>query len=338
MSKLTIALLFGGASNEYEVSGRSAATVLSALRASGYRVLPIGFTRAGDAVLYRGHLDKIRTSNWENSSSCTPVWFSPRGELLTSDGHAYRPHVVFPVLHGQNCEDGRMQGFLDTWGVPYIGCGTAASVLAWNKALTKQFASAVNIPTLPWIETERKGAESLILSKLQFPIFVKPCLSGSSVGAGRADTLQELTKALDNAAEVGGHILAEPCFAGRELEVAVLDTDETIISRVGEVVPNSTFYDYDTKYHADTACTYIPAHIPQTLAEQARDYARRLFYTLGCRHLARVDFLTNGTEIYFNEINTMPGFTSISMYPRLMENCGIPLSSLVSRLVEACLS
>ncbi len=337
MKTTTVALLFGGRSNEYEVSGRSAATVLTSLRGAGYRVLPIGITRKGSAYLFRGHTDRIRMSTWEDTASLTPVWFGPRGEMLTSDGRAYTPDAVFPVLHGQNCEDGRIQGFLDTWGIPYVGCGTAASVLSWDKALTKRLVRDADIPTLDWVETSRPGAEECILSKLEFPLFIKPCLSGSSVGAACATDPASLTTALDNAACVGGRIIAEPCFTGRELEVAVLDDGEMTVSRVGEVVPNNTFYDYNTKYRADTARTYIPARIPERIAAMARNYAARIFEILGCRHLARVDFFTDDTHLFFNEINTMPGFTSISMYPRLMEDMGIPIPALVTRLVEAAI-
>ncbi len=337
MKQTTVALLFGGNSNEYEVSGRSAAAILSSLCQAGYRVLPIGITRRGEALLYDGTIDAIRTSLWEKSSALEPIWFAPRGKLLTSSGMTYLPDAVFPALHGQNCEDGRLQGFLDTWGVPYVGCDTASSVRAWDKALSKRLAVDAQVPTLPWVETARTGAEALILSRFSFPVFIKPVFSGSSVGAARADNLPALTAALDNAALVGGPILAEPCIAARELEVAVLDDRETIVSRVGEIAPNNIFYDYDTKYRTDTARTYIPARISDKMQEQARDYARRMFHVLGCRHLARVDFFADEDRLYFNEINTMPGFTSISMYPRLMEDSGIPLSALVPRLVEACL-
>ncbi len=338
MKHTTVALLFGGVSREYEVSGRSAATLLGALRDVGYRVLPIGISRRGDFFLYRGSTDGIRTSVWEASAACTPVWFMPRGGLMTADGRSLRADVVFPALHGQGCEDGHLQGFLDTWGVPYVGCGTQASVLAWNKVLAKQCARQMGIPTLPWVETPREGAEDAILSRLSYPVFLKPVASGSSVGAGRADTKEQLTAMLDNAAAVDDTILAEPCFTGRELEVAILDDGEPIISRVGEVAPNNIFYDYDTKYRADTARTYIPARIPEAQAACVRDYAHRLFTTLGCRHLARVDFLADDTHIYFNEINTLPGFTSISMYPCLMEDSGVPLPMLVKRLVRAALA
>ncbi len=334
MKHKTVALLFGGKSNEHEVSCRSAATVLSALLESGYRVLCIGITKKGDFLLYRGTAAHMQDASWESTPAISPVWFGPDGCIITDEGRAYHPDVVFPVLHGQNCEDGRMQGFLDIWGVPYVGCGTACSVLSMNKALTKRIAVFCDIPTLPWVETRRAGAEENILASLNFPIFIKPVSSGSSVGAARADDMKTLSAALDNAAAIDDAILAEPCFPGREIEVALLSTDQLIVSRPGEVEANATFYDYDTKYKTDTARTYIPARIPDAVSAAARDYAARLFHALGGRHLARVDFFTDGDTLYFNEINTMPGFTSISMYPQLLADSGIPLFDLVSRLVE----
>ncbi len=335
MNRKTVALLFGGKSQEYEVSCRSAATLLAALTEVGYRVLPIGISRAGEFLLFRGDKERIASAAWEGSAACTPVWFCPRGGVMTADGRQLRIDIIFPALHGQNGEDGHLQGFLDTVGIPYVGCGTAASVLAWNKTRAKACAIAAGVPTLPWVETRRVGAEDAILSRLSYPIFIKPVFSGSSVGAGRADDAPSLAAALDAAACVSDTILAEPCVAGQELEIAVLDDGEPLISRVGEVIPNSTFYDYDTKYCSDTARTVIPARLSDNIAETARQYARCMFTALGCRHLARVDFFAVGERLYFNEINTLPGFTSISMYPRLMEDSGIPLSALVRRLAEA---
>ncbi len=337
MKQTTVALLFGGKSNEHDISCRSAATVLLALRECGYRTLPIGITREGAFYLYRGSVDRIRCAEWETAPGLCPIWFGSDGSFLTEEGRRYSPNVVFPVLHGQNGEDGRIQGLLDTWGVPYVGCGTACSVLSMNKALTKSISISCGVPTLPWVETLRAGAEDIIRSKFSFPIFIKPVSSGSSVGAGRAENLASLKAALDAAAEVDPHILAEPCFTGRELEVAILDDGETIVSRVGEVASNALFYDYNTKYKADTARTYIPARISDSLQEAARDYALRIFRALGGRHLARVDFFTDDHYLFFNEINTLPGFTSISMYPQLMADHGISLNELVRRLVGAAL-
>ncbi len=337
MKKTTVAVLFGGKSGEHEVSGRSAATILDALHEAGYRTLPIGITREGSFYLFRGSRDHINSSLWETTSGLVPVWFSGNGSLLSSDGRTYSPDVVFPVLHGQCGEDGGIQGFLDTLGVPYVGCGIAASVLSWDKALAKAVARSAGVPTLPWVATERAGAEERILKTLSFPIFIKPAASGSSIGAARADDMSTLTAALDASAPYGT-ILAEPCFRGRELEIAVLDDGDILVSRVGEIDPGAVFYDYETKYRADTAHTYIPARIPSSMADRLRGYAERMFRALGCRHLARIDFFADDEQLFFNEINTMPGFTSISMYPRLMADSGVPLGALVTRLVEGARS
>ncbi len=335
MKEITVALLFGGKSNEHEVSCRSAATILVALQAAGYRVLPIGITQSGGYYLYQGEAAQLGSAAWEDSPDLIPLWFGANGNMMTEDGRIFHPHVAFPLLHGQYGEDGKIQGFLESLGIPYIGCDISASLFAWDKVVAKKTAADMGIPTLPWVETSRVGAETVILKNLSFPIFIKPVVSGSSVGAGRADTTTELTHILNIAAETAPRIMAEPCFSGREIEVAILSDGEAVVSRVGEIAPNNTFYDYDTKYRTDTARIYIPARIPDRIAAQARDYALRIFHALGCRHLARVDFFATDELIFFNEINTMPGFTSASMYPCLMEDNGIPLETLVKRLVEA---
>ncbi len=338
MKRLDIALLFGGKSNEFQVSGRSAATLLRALREAGHRVFPLGISRQGDWYYYHGREEAMEDGSWESSAALTPFWVG-RGGFFTEAGRLHRPQVIFPALHGQNCEDGRLQGFLDTWGIPYVGCGTPSSVLCMDKAASKAVATQVGVPTLPWVKASPEGAEEAILGKLSFPLFIKPVCSGSSRGASAVFTREELAPAIAAAAKEDAYLLAEPFVRGRELEVAILEEGGVLtVSAVGEVCPNATFYDYDTKYSKDSpATTHIPADLPSTVSDTLRHYAATLFRALGCRHLARVDFFLCEEGCYFNEINTLPGFTSISMYPSLMAHAGIPLPQLATRLCEAAL-
>jgi D-alanine-D-alanine ligase len=300
-------------------------------------VLPLGIDRTGNWYLSAGKPESLSDGTWLGSPALSRIWFGFDGSFFSESGRTYTPDVVFPALHGQFCEDGRLQGFLDYWGVPYVGCGVESSVLAMNKVLSKRLAHEAGIPTLPWVQTHRDGAKEAILRKLSFPLFIKPVHSGSSIGAARADTERELEAALEIAFSVDDTILAEPFFAGRELEVAVLDDGTPTVSRVGEIAYHTTFYDYETKYHGSAAETYLPARISDGLATRARQSAAILFRTLGCRHLARVDFFTDGEQLYFNEINTLPGFTSGSLYPALMQDSGISLPALLTRLCNAAL-
>ena len=343
-----ILILFGGASNEYEVSLRSAAAVCRHLPADCRFVL-IGITKAGDWLRFRGDLSMLDDGSWQDVPaliSPVSVSLSPRGRLLTADGEIICPDVVFPVLHGQNCEDGRLQGFLDTVGVPYVGCGCAASVLGMDKATAKLIVSSHEIPVADWLlfsredimdEKEHGRCIQRIESRFGgYPVFIKAVNSGSSVGAFRADDRASLSSALYGAAEVDEQVLAEEFIVGKEIEVAVLEKEGMLtVSLPGEIEPCAAFYDYDTKYKTDSAKTYIPARLPAEALQKIVDYAASVFTLLGCRHLSRVDFfVTENGRIVFNEINTMPGFTSISMYPKMMEAIGVPFSRLTEILIE----
>lgn len=336
MMQPTVALLFGGNSNEYEVSLLTAQAVWRHLLNAGVRVLPIGITRLGVWHLFQGSPSALTEGNWEASPALTPILLGAQGAFFTEGGRVYHPDVLFPAVHGQRSEDGRLQGLLDLWGVPYVGCGVESSVLCMNKCLSKRLVAAAGVPTLPWVEvTDPVAGVAQILTRLSAPIFIKPARSGSSLGAGRADTQEALGPLLEKALQTDTLALAEPFVAGRELEVAVLEEGGSLtVSAPGEVIPNAPFYDYDTKYKSALAALQIPAKLSSALTQTVREYAAEVFRVLGCRHLGRVDFFLVGDAIYFNEINTLPGFTSISMYPRLMEAAGIPPHELLSRLIQ----
>ena len=333
-----VALLFGGKSPEYEVSCRSAAALRNALLNTGYEVLPIGITREGVWYLFRGSPDRILCGNWENTPGLSQIWCGPGGSFFTDSGRLYRPDVVFPALHGAYCEDGRLQGFLDTWGVPYVGCGAECSVLAMNKLLAKEAAVRLGIPTLPYVALTPDTAGETPNTPLTYPLFVKPARSGSSVGAAPVMTPEELPAALREAFRVDPLVLAEPLVTARELEVAVFEDGGLTVPPPGEILSDRPFYDYDTKYRRGTTRLAIPAPLPEQERSLLCDYAARLFRALGCRQLARVDFFATPDGFFFNEINTMPGFTADSMYPRLMAAAGIDLPALCDRLVRGALA
>ena len=338
MKRPTVALLFGGRSPEYEVSCRSAAAIRDALLTAGYDVLPLGISREGTWFLFRGSPDRIYNATWENTPGLTQIWFGEGGSFFTDNGRLLRPDVVFPAVHGTYCEDGRLQGFLDTWRIPYVGCGVECSVLAMNKLLAKQAARSIGIPTLPETPITRETPVHELTETLRFPLFLKPARSGSSFGASPVLSPGALPAALDSAFREDSLLLAEPLVRAREIEVAVFDDGTPRASRPGEILTDSDFYDYDTKYLRGSTRLAIPAPLDESEQHLLMDASLSLFRHLGCRHLARVDFFKTEEGVFFNEINTMPGFTSDSMYPRLWEHEGVDLPLLCRRLVERALS
>lgn len=322
---MTLTVLFGGQSNEYAVSLRSAAAVLRAARLPSSAV---GITKDGRFLRYTGGIDSIERDTWQDSA----VPISPT-ELSGS--------VVFPLLHGRHGEDGELQGLLSSLSIPYIGCRTFGGAVGMDKFTAKALAEKADVPTLLYAlvyksELSDPNLFSRIEKNIPYPLFVKPSDGGSSIGAGIARGAAELCLRLHAAAEWSERILVERYCPAREIELAVLEEHGRLtVSLPGEIVSNTDFYDYDTKYTNDTARLCVPANLSDETVGRLQEYARRLFLLFDCRHLARIDFFLSGGQIFFNEINTMPGFTSISMYPRLMEHSGIPLSELISRLYHA---
>ncbi len=344
MKKTELCVLFGGRSSEYEVSLSSACNVLSAIDGEKYNVHKIGIDKEGKWYLYRGDDASIKNNTWKNGD-ITPVSVSLCGEgFFTPDGKL-PCDVVLPVLHGEFCEDGRLQGLLDTCGIKYVGCGVTASDASMNKYLTKLVAENWGVPVTKYLHIRqrrflRHKAEVFedVKNKFTYPVFVKPVSAGSSVGASKVNEESELEKALAEAIKYGGEALIEEYITAKEIEVAVFGNDDPTASVCGEINPGAEFYDYETKYKNDTASYYIPARISDKCANAVREYALRIFRALGCRGLSRVDFFVDKNEnIVFNEINTFPGFTNISMYPSLMKNSGMTDSEIIDGLVEFAL-
>ena len=339
MSRTRLAVLFGGMSSEHEVSLRSARCVLDAIDRDRFDVVPIGISREGTWRL--GALDQDLC---DVVASGTPV----------PDLRSLEPDLVFPVIHGPNGEDGTIQGLLETYRLPYVGSGVMASATCMDKAVQKHLitATAPDIAQVPWLGLDartlhdaavRAEAARRIEAELRYPCFTKPANLGSSVGVCKCTNREELEAALAEASTFDTKLVVETGVNAREIELAVLGDGggNTTVSSPGEIIlPPDTWYDYETKYINDVATYAIPADIDSGLAERLRRDAKRAFAAMGCSGLARIDFLLDRDTgvAYLNELNTMPGFTSISMYPKLMEHAGVTYPALVSRLCALALA
>jgi D-alanine-D-alanine ligase len=334
-----VGVVFGGRSVEHQVSVESARTVARGLREAGHRVTPLGIAQDGCWIDRQAAAATLASDR--RTIPPLGVAVAPTLAVLLDAG----VEVVFPIVHGSWGEDGSLQGLCEMLDLPYVGPGVTASAVAIDKLFTKQLLAAAGLPVLPCETTTRRDFESqprAFLERLEhmpLPLFVKPRSGGSSVGVKRVDDRSCVETAVRFALRFDDAVLVERGIAGRELECAVLGYDRIEASAVGEVVPGNQFYDYADKYLQDTARLIAPADLPPALADRLRLLAASAFTALGGAGLARVDFLLEGdSDLYLNELNTLPGFTAISMYPRLWEISGLPLSDLTDRLVDIALA
>ena len=352
MKSLSVCILFGGVSPEHEVSLRSAESVLNNIDESKYNVFPVGITKEGKWILYGGKdYSDLPSGRWLTHPDNRQAAISPiRGQgLLTFEGDCVvrqQIDVVFPVLHGENGEDGTIQGLLQLAGIPYVGPHVAASAVAMDKTLTKLVVDQAGITQAAWNLVRRsdmgsrmEGTLDALEARFAYPMFVKPAGTGSSVGVSKATEREDLKKALLEAGKYDDKVLVEEFIRGREIGVAVMGNESPVASVCGEIDSGADFYDYDAKYITDTSVSYIPARIPEDVAETVRDTAVKVYKAIGCQGLSRVDFFVTWQEnrVVFNEINTIPGFTSISMYPKLFGASGVPYSQLIDKLLELAL-
>ncbi len=361
--RLKVGVLFGGRSSEHEISLRSALTVMSAMDPARYEIVPIGIGRDGRWYLERDAL-KLLAEKTPHLAALgaggTQVTLlpHPEGRALVATpvdgagGEVTRAHdaipgldVVFPVLHGTYGEDGTVQGLFELAGIAYVGAGVLGSALGMDKDAQKRLLREAGVAVVRYFAIERVAHEEApelgarLARKLGYPVFVKPNALGSSIGISRVRRGAELAAALDDAFQYDRKALIEAACEGREFECAVLGNDRPEASVPGEVLVKGAheFYDYESKYvDPDGSATKIPAEVPAAKAKKLRAMAVAAFKTLSLRGMARVDFLASGDlrEIYVNEVNTIPGFTAISMYPKLWEATGIPLPRLIDRLIE----
>ena len=347
MRKLNVCVLFGGISPEHEVSLRSAESVLNHLDREKYNLFPVGITKDGDWILYKGtDYSLLPSGQWKEFPENRRAALSPvRGQgLLSFEGDCVVREmidVVFPVLHGANGEDGAMQGLLQMAGIPYVGPHVAASAVSMDKTLTKLVADHGEIPQAAWILVRNSDLSTRldeildsVENRFSYPVFVKPAGTGSSVGVSKAADRQALADALLQAGTYDEKILVEEFISGKEIEVAVMGNANPVASVCGEIDSGADFYDYDSKYITDTSVAYIPARIPEDVAERVRETAVKVYKAIGCQGLSRVDFFVDGDRVVFNEINTLPGFTSISMYPKLFAASGIPYGETLDELLK----
>lgn len=347
-AKLSLAVIFGGVSSEHEVSRMSVTSILENLSNERYEVHMVGITKEGRWLLYTGPVEDILSGAWEQGP-VTPAFLSPdpsvHGLVALRDGKAETIHVdvIFPALHGKNGEDGTIQGLFQLSGIPYVGCDTESSAICMDKAVTHSLLSSADIEQAHylWFYADRFDAapdtiKNKIQARLDFPVFVKPSSAGSSVGVSKVERFEDLDQAIRKAAREDKKVVVEEGITGQEVEVAVLGNRDCDASIVGEIGASAQFYDYDDKYINGTSQLYIPARIPQEVSEKIRQTAVRAYRLLGCSGLARVDFFVTAGDnrVILNEINTLPGFTSISMYPKLWMERGMTYSQLLDQLVE----
>ena len=358
--KLRVALFFGGVSSEHEVSCVSASTWLRALAqapcADRYEVFPVGITKQGRWLACSPTPEAMADGSWEKGADCTPCVLSPdrtdHGIWLLKDGKAELVHIDIcaPVMHGKNGEDGTIQGLFELARIPYVGCGVLGSAVCMDKAVANTIMDAAGVPHCKWasaIRAELEGDHKTLLDSIEqrlgYPIFVKPANAGSSVGITKATDRAVLEQAVVTALKEDDKVVFEEFIDGQEVECAAIgnpDDPATVsTTRPGEILAGAEFYTYDDKYKNGVSQTVIPAHLSEEKLDEVRTEARRAYLALGCAGLSRCDFFVErGTgRVLCNELNTLPGFTSISMYPKLMEHEGLSYAQLVDRLLQLAL-
>ncbi len=361
---LRIGVVFGGRSSEHEVSLASARNVMDALTQAGHTVVPIGITPEGRWLTSKDPMKLLTqvqdaASSGADSDSTASSSVDSNGAASEDESWALLPHhaedaplpaidVLWPVLHGPYGEDGTIQGMLEMANLPYVGCNVLASAVCMDKAMAKVIFAAAGLPQVPWLVVMRnhwQQSPEMVLSEVEeklgdYPFFVKPANLGSSVGISKARNRDELSKALTLAARYDRKLLVEVAVPNaREIEVSILGNDEPIASVPGEIKPGNDFYDYAAKYLDDNSDLIIPANLNEELIERIQIMAIQAFKAVDATGLARVDFLMDRVRetVYLNEINTMPGFTRISMYPKLFEASGVSYPALADKLVKLAL-
>lgn len=351
--KKTLAIVFGGESNEHEISCISAANVAFCVDLESWDLKLIGITKDG-RWLKVDSIESIRDGSWTESK--VMAWILPDAKvhgMFVWDGAVSAPDfvyldVIFPVLHGRKGEDGTIQGLFEMSGIPYVGCGVFASAASMDKFYTKIVVQNLGIRQAGFVGVRLKDIEGpsgmedtvkIIEERFPYPLFIKPSRSGSSVGVSKVYDREGLIKGIQDAVQVDFKVLVEEFIDSRELECAVFGggKSEVISSGVGEILSADVFYDYDSKYRNPGSKTVTDPQLPEGVAEKIRRYAREIFIALDCFGLARVDFFVekNTHEVVFNEINTIPGFTAISMYPMLWEARGVSKKELIEKLIQS---
>ncbi|MBR5516955.1 MAG: D-alanine--D-alanine ligase [Firmicutes bacterium] len=351
MVKQSVVILFGGISSEHEVACNSAASILKNIDTELWDVYKVGIAKDGSWLLTEASPEEIENGSWLGHELNQDVTISANrkysGLYNFNTGETYKVDCIFPVLHGMFGEDGTVQGLCEVAGIPYVGCDVPSSALSMDKALTKRIVNETEITQADYlcfkkgdIEEQAKQIKEYFIGK--YPLFVKPAKGGSSVGISRVPNEDAITDALEEAYKYDHSIVVEEGITGREIEVAVLgyDYQNLIASNIGEIIVQDGFYSYASKYGDEevgivSAQTRIITDLEDKLVNEIKEDAKTVYATLGCKGLSRVDFfLTPDNRVIFNEINTMPGFTKISMYPKLMDGIGIKYRDLITTLIK----
>jgi D-alanine-D-alanine ligase len=347
--RLRVGVLFGGRSGEHEVSLASAASVIRGLAPDKYEVVPIGISKEGHWLVGSAAqklLPEVLKSGRRIVMAADPTDAALMPLDGSGSGMGQRLDVVFPVMHGTYGEDGTIQGLLDLAGLPFVGAGVLGSAIGMDKDVAKKLLQYAKIPVVPWVtvyradwERDPKSVQKQIEKKFRYPVFVKPATLGSSVGMTKVHSRAEFAPALDLASEFAMKILVERAVSAREIEVSVLGNHDPKASIPGEIVPHREFYDYTAKYLEEGTALIIPAKLRPAQVKKIQKLAVDAFRTLELSGMARVDFFLErkGGKLFLNEVNTIPGFTSISMYPKLWEATGIPFRELIDRLISLAL-
>ena len=344
MSKIKLAVLFGGNSTEYEVSLQSVYSVFTNLDNSKYEVFPIGITREGDWYCYKGSYESIRDNEWmKDRENMSPIIFSQntsaKGFYELKDGgmEFVAIDLAFPVLHGKNGEDGTVQGLLELVGIPVVGCNTLSSALCMDKDRAHRLVEAAGVAVpkaITFKQYQKENAVASIYKDFAFPLFVKPVRAGSSFGISKVFEKEELSEAIEKAFEHDDEVIVEENIEGFEVGCAVMGMDEITIGRVDEIELSDGFFDFTEKYTLKTSKIHMPARIDAELEKEIQRTAEVIYRTLGCSGFARVDmFLTPEGKIVFNEVNTIPGFTSHSRYPNMMKGIGLSFAEMLEKLL-----
>ena len=344
MSKQNLAVIFGGQSSEHEISCMSASNIIQCIDAQRYNIILVGITKEGHWV-EAADLNAVQDGSWRQSK--TSIVLSPDATRkglyrMSEDEKVQFVHldVIFPVLHGLYGEDGTVQGLFKLAGIAFVGCGLFASAAGMDKLYTKIIVDTLGIRQAKYVPVYKEELPKMdevvarVESALEYPVFVKPSRAGSSKGVNKAANREQLKNALIEAADNDRKILVEETIIGREVECAVLGNLDVKASGVGEILSADEFYDFDAKYYNSESKTLVDPPMPENMREQIREDAVKIFMALDGRGLSRVDFFLTESGVVFNEINTLPGFTAISMYPMLWEAQGIPKKELVQKLID----
>lgn len=342
MEKKKIGVIFGGCSPEHDVSLESSYSVIKNMDKEKYDCILIGITKNGDWFKFDGDVEDIKNNTWEEKEKCTKVVISTnmsdKGLIDLESNTLIKLDAIFPVLHGRNGEDGTVQGLVELSGIPLIGCGILSSSLCMDKYLSHKLAESYGIKVAKSIIIDNKTESNEIhrkLEELKYPVFVKPMRAGSSFGITKVENEKDIEMAIQEAFKYDTEIIIEENVEGIEIGAAVLGNDELTVGEIDEIELSSGFFDYTEKYTLKTSKIYVPARISKEISDKAKETAKQLYKILKCKDFARVDmFLTPQGEIYFNEINTIPGFTSHSRYPSMMKEIGISFDQLVDKLIS----